>query len=285
VRDRPSDCWYNLIFEGLKSRLTKFAQPDGRNVWRIELKPIAEVVPSESDAKVGEPPPLPAWALCAAPRERSRPKLAPSRLSLSLDDDDAEMPDQPPLGPLALGESGRFARGLLVHALLQHLPEVEPSRQEQAAQDFVAARGADLTRDLQAEIVAESLAIVRDATFARLFQPGSLAEVSVAARIGGYDLEGQIDRLVQLDDAVLILDYKTNRPPPQTLEEVAPAYIAQLAGYRRALKGLLKDRALRAALLWTDGPRLMEIPSTSLDRAEEALLRRAADLDGMMART
>jgi ATP-dependent helicase/nuclease subunit A len=260
-------------------------EADGTRIRRIALEPSAEVEPREAEARDDEPPPLPAWALSVAPRERSRPKLAPSRLSLSLDEDEAAMPDQPPRGPLALGENRRFARGRLVHALLQHLPEVAPEEQERAARAFVAARGADLTPDLQAEIVGESLAIVRDATFAPLFQPGSLAEVPVVARIGAYDLEGQIDRLVQLGDSVLILDYKTNRPPPQTLEEVAPAYIAQLAGYRWALKNLLRGRPLRAALLWTDGPRLMEIPSTSLDRAEETLLRRAADLDGMVART
>jgi ATP-dependent helicase/nuclease subunit A len=57
-----------------------------------------------------------------------------------------------------------------------------------------------------------------------------------------------------------------------TLENVAPAYINQLATYRLALKKLFPGRAIRAALLWTDGPRLMEIPSTSLDVAECGLL-------------
>jgi ATP-dependent helicase/nuclease subunit A len=155
---------------------------------------------------------------------------------------------------------------------LQHLPEVEPADQERAARAFVAARGAELAQSLKDEIVAESLAIVRDPSFAPLFQPGSLAEVPVIARIGDYDLEGQIDRLAIVEDGLLILDYKTNRPPPQTLDQVAPAYVAQLAGYRAALKGLFPGRPLRAALLWTDGPRLMEIPSTSLDDAERRLL-------------
>ena len=108
-----------------------------------------------------------------------------------------------------------------MHALLQHLPEVDAKDQERAARAFVAVRGIGLTQDLQEEIVAESLAIVRDASFAPLFQPGSLAEVPVVARIGGYDLEGQIDRLAKIDGGLLILDYKTNRPPPKTLDEVA----------------------------------------------------------------
>jgi ATP-dependent helicase/nuclease subunit A len=169
-----------------------------------------------------------------------------------------------------------------VHALLQHLPEVAPENQERAARTFVATRGTVLPQALKDEIVAEALAIVRDPRFAPLFAPGSLAEVPVVARLGegddGFDLEGQIDRLAILDDALLILDYKTNRPPPETPEEVAPAYIAQLAAYRLALKKLFPDKPLRAALLWTDGPRPMEIPSHMLDDAERRMLRRGAAL-------
>jgi ATP-dependent helicase/nuclease subunit A len=203
--------------------------------------------------------------------------LAPSRLALSRDGLPQEgAGEQPPLGPRALSEGGRYARGLLVHALLQHLPGVPPEAQERAARAFIAARGANLDQKLKDEIVAETLAIVREPSFAPLFQPGSLAEVPVVAKIGagetGYELEGQIDRLAVLEDELLILDYKTNRPPPLILEDVAQAYINQLAAYRLALKRLFPVRALRAALLWTDGPRLMEIPSTSLDLAELGLL-------------
>ncbi len=114
------------------------------------------------------------------------------------------------------------------------------------------ARGADLAQDLQEEILAETLAIVRDPRFAPLFRPGSLAEVPVVAKIGdgedGYELEGQIDRLAILEDELLILDYKTNRPPPKVVEEVAPAYIDQLASYRLALKRLFPGRRLACSL-------------------------------------
>src|SRR6185437_1902744 len=267
--------WYDLVKDGLAGRLTPHADSDGRPLSRMVSQQTEPVKALEAESEQAAPEPLPAWALISAPPERPRPKLAPSRLSLGPETEPAALPDQPPLGPLALSENGRYARGRLVHALLQHLPEVAAKEQERAARAFVAVSGIGLTQGLQEEIVAESLAIVRDASFAPLFQPGSLAEVPVVARIGGYDLEGQIDRLARVDGGLLILDYKTNRPPPRTLEEVAPAYIAQLAGYRQALKRLYPGRRLRAALLWTDGPRLMEIPSTSLDDAEQRLLRRA----------
>ena len=87
------------------------------------------------------------------------------------------------------------------------------------------------------------------------------------------------------DDGILVLDYKTNRPPPNSPDEVAPAYVAQLAAYRAALRELFRDRPLRAAIVWTDGPKLMEIPSTLLDRAERRILEGVASLDVPEVRT
>jgi ATP-dependent helicase/nuclease subunit A len=278
VNKGDANSWYQLIKAGLDGLLTAHEGLNGAKLSRMESKQMKAVERPEAAARVEAAATLPEWALKAAPPERARRKIAPSRLALGLEAR-AEVlgPEQTPLGPLALSENNRYVRGRLVHALLQHMPDVAPEHQERAARSFVAARGADLSHELQEEIVAETLAVIGSAIFAPLFQPGSLAEVPVVARIGGYDLEGQIDRLARLDDGLLILDYKTNRPPPKTVEEVAPAYIAQLTAYRIALKGLYPKLPLRAALLWTDGPRLMEIPSTSLDAAEERLLGATAE--------
>ena len=77
---------------------------------------------------------------------------------------------------------------------------------------------------------------------------------------------GQVDRLVVTPDAVLIADYKTNRPAPRSLAETQARYRAmstQLALYRAVLTQLYPDRPVRAALVWTDIPDLMEIPADS----------------------
>jgi ATP-dependent helicase/nuclease subunit A len=286
VKKHEKGVWYDLVNDGLAGCLTEQVGSDDRTVRRLESVQAEPVEGSRAPTPQPSSATLPEWARTVAPPERTRPKLAPSRLAFGLAGSGEGLPpDQPPLGPLALSENSRYARGRLVHALLQHLPEVGPADQERAARAFVAARGAELDQRLKEEIVAETLAIVREPAFAPLFQSGSLAEVPVVARIGGYDLEGQIDRLAEFEGALVILDYKTNRPPPKSLAEVAPAYIAQLAGYRTALRGLYPGRPLRAALLWTDGPRLMEIPSTYLDDAERRLLAGPASLDGMGVHT
>ena len=61
---------------------------------------------------------------------------------------------------------------------------------------------------------------------------GSLAEVAIMGtlHLRGKDhaVSGVIDRLAVSGDRVLIVDYKTNRPAPQTLADV-PGYLCDAA--------------------------------------------------------
>lgn len=285
VQKRNDGCWYNLIAAGLRGHLTPAEDFDGLAVLRMTCPQTKDARVRDEMRAARDVTPLPAWALTPAPVERVGAKLSPSRLALNASGEGPFGPEQPPLGPGALAEDMRFVRGRLIHALLQHLPQVAPEDRSRAAEVFVTARGDMLSTAARQEIASESLAIVGDPGFAPLFAPESLAEVPVVARIGAgddaFDLEGQIDRLAVLDDELLILDYKTNRPPPLAEADVAPAYIGQLAAYRLALRQMFPGKTIRAALLWTDGPRLMEISSTLLDRAERSILGAQGGLDAL----
>lgn len=289
VRKRNDACWYDLIDRGLRGHLATAADAEGRTVHRKSCPQQAAPKMERVTAAQGAAAPLPDWAREPAPPERTGAKLSPSRLAQNATGESPFGAEQPPLGPGALAEDMRFVRGRLIHALLQHLPQVHESERERAAERFVSARGDMLSAEARAEIVAESLAIVGDSRFAPLFSGQSLAEVPVVARIGegesAFDLEGQIDRLAILDNELLILDYKTNRPPPTRQEDVAPAYIGQLAAYRLALRAMFPEKPIRAALLWTDGPHLMEISSTLLETAERDILRPRSGLDAPEGRT
>jgi len=75
---------------------------------------------------------------------------------------------------------------------------------------------------------------------------------------------------------VLIADYKTNRfqpnrSAPRRPEEVPESYVRQLALYRGVLSRLYPDRGVRAALVFTDVPDLMEISAEVLDRVLTSL--------------
>ena len=106
---------------------------------------------------------------------------------------------------------------------------------------------------------------------APLFAADSLGEVPLLAEIvvagRSIEISGQIDRLSVTPTAVFIADYKSDRTPPQAVDGVSKAYIGQLAAYRADLLQIYPDRPVRAALVWTEGPTIMEIPQALLDQA------------------
>jgi ATP-dependent helicase/nuclease subunit A len=172
-------------------------------------------------------------------------------------------------------------RGTLVHRLLQSLPEVTAERRRDAALKYLARSAAGWT-DGEREALAEGvLALIGDARFAPVFGAGSRAEVSIAGRIERPGrspalVSGQIDRLVVTPGEVLIVDFKTNYAPPRAPAEAPAAYVRQLALYRAVLQKLYPQRPVRAALLWTETPELMEISAPALD-AQQATVRRGDD--------
>ena len=88
-------------------------------------------------------------------------------------------------------------------------------------------------------------------------------------------------------DEVLIADYKTNRPAPNSLAETKKRYadyVRQLALYRAVLMRLYPGRPVRAALVWTDTPDLMEIPAAELDAASRYPHLRVTILDAAPGR-
>ena len=98
----------------------------------------------------------------------------------------------------------------------------------------------------------------------------SRAEVPVVATRRGADgktevVSGQIDRLVVLEDEVWVVDFKSNRPAPIQVMHVSQQYVRQLGTYRSALSSLYENKKIRCFLLWTEGPRLMEIPPDMLN--------------------
>ena len=161
-----------------------------------------------------------------------------------------------------------MARGVLMHRLLQSLPDIPPESRAQSALRHLARAAGDFGAEEQQSLLGQVQRVLDDARFSELFLPGSRAEVPIVGRLkgGAFAVSGQVDRLAVTDVAVLIADYKTNRPAPKRFEDVPPAYIRQLALYRAVLAQLYPDKAIRAALLWTDVPDLMEIPAAAMDR-------------------
>ena len=94
----------------------------------------------------------------------------------------------------------------------------------------------------------EVMAVLDHPGFAAAFAPGSQAEAGLLAELPefgkGARVNGRIDRLVVTDSQVLILDFKTNRPPPASEAEVPAVYLAQMALYRAAAARIFPGRRI-----------------------------------------
>jgi len=259
----PDGCWYNLIERGLKDIAQEVeddflaAQKETDSATLLRLQSPQTAPTEDFEPKADDPMnPLPAWARRTAPAEETPPRpLAPSR------PDGAEPPVVSPLGEDA---GVRFRRGRIVHTLLQTLPDLAPEARAAAAHRFVARPAHELSPEEQTAIVEETLAVLSAPASAFLFGPGSRAEVPLVGRIGNSVISAQLDRIAIDGDIVSIVDFKTNRPPPQRAEQVPEVYLKQMAVYRAALALVYPEKRIDCYLLWTDGARLMPLPTDLL---------------------
>jgi ATP-dependent helicase/nuclease subunit A len=248
--------WHQLLSSGFKPLAERLEVEGLGEVHRLVSRQEAPPVPDERALRRGRPLDLASWRTAGAPPEPRPPRpLAPSRPS---------GPEQPALSPLAAAAGDRFRRGLLIHRLLQSLPDLPPERRAVAGRRFLAIAGQDLVPETREAWLAETLAVMDLPDAAPLFQPGSRAEVALSGRVGELLIAGQADRLAVTPEAVLLVDYKTNRPPPRQESEVSEAYWRQMAAYRALLRQLYPGLPVRCFLLWTDGPRLMQLSDEGL---------------------
>lgn len=199
---------------------------------------------------------LPGWAKLPAPVEARPPRpLAPSSLGEDLVSD-------PPPGP-ALRAAAE--RGRLIHALLERLPAVAIDRRADAAERWLAGAGGVADPAMRDELADAALGVLADPDFAELFGPDALAEAPIAAVVaGGHVVSGTADRLLVTDDSVLVVDFKTGRRAPETLDAVPPYHVRQMAAYVAALEVVFPGRQVVSGLLYTAGPVLYALPDDLL---------------------
>jgi ATP-dependent helicase/nuclease subunit A len=204
---------------------------------------------------------VPAWARMPAVADETARFASPSKM-----DETGRIPAPSPLatsaGPGA--PLGRFRRGDLIHRLLERLPDIAVADRTGAARRMLS-RERDLDDDQRSEMIAAAFRVLDDARFAPVFGPGSRPEVALTGSVVGVPVSGRMDRLVVTPERVLVIDYKTNRPAPNEIADADPAYVRQLAVYVSILAVLYPDRPVEAALVWTDGPRLMAVPQDLMD--------------------
>ena len=176
------------------------------------------------------------------------------------------------LAPFGPDRSAALKRGRLIHALLQTLPDLPQSGREAAGRRFLS-RDPDISPEQVEEMLSVSLQTLNDPAFADVFSEHGRNEAAIVGTLpNGVLVNGRVDRLIIQAQDILIIDYKTDRPAPQRAEDIDIAYKVQMAAYRAVLQDLYPKREVKCALLYTDGPHLIELDnqtlSESLNRVE-----------------
>jgi ATP-dependent helicase/nuclease subunit A len=275
---RPEGCWYDLVRDALADEAVESQALGFEGTvlrWGSGLR-LAGAPGAPAEAA----PPGPAMTFGRPPPEPARRPLRPSRTAV-------------PKGAQASGTQGLspamspLVRGDLVHRLLAALPALPDAEREAAGWRFLAEtsrlvpektpESTRIPQSVPRDILDEALAVLRHAPLADLFGAGGRAEVPVIGVLTAADgtrlaVNGRIDRLVADPERLLLADFKTDRNPPQSLAEVDPAYISQLAAYGAVLGRALPGRTLSARLVYTAGPVVIDVPQAMLDVALSRLL-------------
>ncbi len=245
--------WYHSVKTALES-FEHTAQADGRLIYAIEPRdiekasaPVTTVMPKLE---------MPDWLYTAAPLEQAIISRSVTESTVDLTNTIVSVPQ----------EQG-IQRGIIIHRLLQSLPDLPGNERQAAALRYLAHAAPQALPAVHEQIWREVDTLLHYDGFAPLFTLQARAEVPIIGRVNGAIVTGRIDRLLITPQEILIVDYKTNAQPP---DNVPAAYRAQLMAYGRLLTRQYPAHRLRMAILWTALPRLDEIALAADLRAASA---------------
>ncbi|HUN46650.1 MAG TPA: double-strand break repair helicase AddA [Stellaceae bacterium] len=268
-----SPSWHELITRGFNVLAAPLEEtpgfwPETRRIVATPQKRQARLPPAVTRAT--DAVPLPPW-IGRAPEWRAEPPASEPPRTRPL------TPSRPPeavFGPVPPADSpvrsdarpgSRFARGTLIHGLLQHLPELPPANRARAARSFLSRTGSGFDAEEAGRVLDQCLGVLEHPALAAAFAPGSRAEVPLAGEVEGLLISGIIDRLAVSETEVVAIDFKTGRQPPADPAKTPILYLRQMAAYRALLRSMFPSRSVRCALVWTETATVTMLPEDLLD--------------------
>jgi len=136
------------------------------------------------------------------------------------------------------------------------LPSFDVAERPAAARRYLERAASNWPEHARKALVDAALAVIDDESLATVFSRTARAEVSIMGTLtlGSRDfaVSGRIDRMAVGEKVVEIVDFKTNRVPPASLDEVPFEHRAQLAIYRAILGPLYPAHEIRCGLIYTE---------------------------------
>ncbi|EUC00976.1 double-strand break repair helicase AddA [Rhizobium sp. CF080] len=279
--DNP-DTWQSMISKALAAdehhcSPAEFHGSEGQwggFKWRLPAAPGQAPKAVHKEEAAADKRPLPKALSRPLPAQKILPRpLSPSGAGTMIDDDADDLIVTSPLFATDQKGSAGLAlqKGKLVHRMLQMLTDFPEAERAAAARRY-ADRAARFWPAAEREkLVGSVMSVLSHAELGPVFSERSQSEVSIMGTLAlegrDYAISGRIDRLVVTENRVIILDYKTNRVPPKTAEDVPLSHRAQLAIYREILKPLYPAKDFECVLVYTESAQVMSLPLGLLSRS------------------
>lgn len=247
----PQNCWY----ERLAAAFGAPPETDAITLWP-DSQEVPLVVAEKTEAQAAMPP-LPDWLADAPDMAHATDYIGDKIFSPS------GLANEPAndVAIDAINEAGALGaqadvavaaqRGRLVHKLLESLPALPPETRQSAALAFLA-RQADSDAEADAAMLDEVMRLMAAPDMAPIFSPAARAEAPIAGFLTldngqRLALSGLIDRYVETDDAIYLVDFKTGQRP----DTLPRAYGLQMAAYQALMRAAKPEKPVRCGLVWT----------------------------------
>ena len=281
------NCWYDLCLRGLETinntdhiTVTEAPfQPYQQDInlhddsgWVLQNPHQSESPRLSPQSQQSQHPPIPEWAYQTIQMDApdARP-LMPSR-----DDGDSHIVVKSPRHAVegkgdGKADSNPYKRGILIHRLLESLPNLSPDKWDTVIDAYFAKQG-DILDAEKSDYKTEILTVLRHPDLADLFtysgQNGrAKSELPITGMIGKTPVTARVDRvLIDHDNKrIVIVDYKTRRHIPSHNSQIPAPYVRQLAIYRELLQSIYPNYDSDCYIVWTDGAVVMPLDKTMMD--------------------
>ncbi|MEC8247059.1 MAG: UvrD-helicase domain-containing protein, partial [Pseudomonadota bacterium] len=272
-RGRPpsAETWYAYLHASLGTDDNKSQDADGRTIWSLGDEARAGPQCNAPSEPPTQSPDVPAWARIPAARGPSAvKKISPSQLrplAPAASKTQKEKPDEKPTGGLDARVFGTH-----VHALLEKLPSLPRHAREAAAQTYMARFHAGVSAADCEAICAAALGVLEHPNMAPVFSAPARAEIALVGQLALHDgqklaLSGRIDRYIENEDEIMLIDFKTGTPDASG--DIGPALMMQMAVYRDLVARAKPDKKITCGIVWTQIARLDQLAASDLDAALE----------------
>lgn len=192
--------------------------------------------------------------------------------------------------PPSAVSSHSMTRGIIIHRLLEMLPQVPASKRLESAIHYVKnytsydiLSGPDSfgsEQDIH-NLCTRLIHIIESKPFCDIFSEQSRSEVPLSGSMTinhqHVPIQGRIDRLLITDHDVTIVDFKSKTKVPETPDRIPQTYLYQMTCYHTIVQNIFKNKHVTSAILWTEDPMLMTIPETLIQETREWMAQNSID--------